>query len=370
MTDGVSATAGAADRALQRRSRLWRPRPRSGSAVASAPFADRPLPCCPFDSPSPRRPRPPRVRRPPSAPGGRCRCARSPRWRRPRRGPGSARTVWRSAPAGRRPTRLRVICTRPSEVTSATWWRVRSRARHSVSRRSTRSRLASSTMSMKSIDDDAADVAQPELADDLLGGLEVVAGDRLLEVAAGAGELAGVDVDDGHRLGAVDHQRAAGGQPHLAVERLEQLLVDPVRAEHVLRADVAVHPVGQLGRDVRHVAVQRVPRVVARDDEAGEVLVELVAHDLDQQVGLLVEQRGRLGPVRAGLLRLVLTASHCACSRRTSRSRASWLTPSDAVRMITPASLGHDLACSMSLRRFRSMSGSLRLMPAAPPEGT
>ena len=33
-------------------------------------------------------------------------------------------------------------------------------------------------------DDDAADVAQPELAHDLLGGLEVVLGDRLLEVAA------------------------------------------------------------------------------------------------------------------------------------------------------------------------------------------
>ncbi len=33
-------------------------------------------------------------------------------------------------------------------------------------------------------DDDAADVAQPELADDLLGGLEVVLGDGLLEVAA------------------------------------------------------------------------------------------------------------------------------------------------------------------------------------------
>src|SRR4029079_11411047 len=31
-------------------------------------------------------------------------------------------------------------------------------------------------------DDDPADVTEPELADDLLGGLEVVAGDRLLEV--------------------------------------------------------------------------------------------------------------------------------------------------------------------------------------------
>ena len=48
------------------------------------------------------------------------------------------------------PIRLRVICTRPSEVTSATWWRVRSRPRHSTRRRTTRSRLDSRTMSMKS----------------------------------------------------------------------------------------------------------------------------------------------------------------------------------------------------------------------------
>ena len=137
------------------------------------------------------------------------------------------------------PTRLRVICTRPSEVTSETWCRVRSRPRHSVRRRSTRSRFDSEDHVDEVDDDHAADVAQPELADDLLGGLEVVAGDRLLEVAAGAGELAGVDVDDGHRLGAVDDQGAARGQPHLAVERLGQLLVDAVRGEHVARAGVA-----------------------------------------------------------------------------------------------------------------------------------
>ena len=108
--------------------------------------------------------------------------------------------------------------------------------------------------------DDAADVAQPQLAHDLLGRFEVVAGDRLLEVAAGAGELAGVDVDDRHRLGAVDHQRAARRQPHLAVERLEQLLVDPVGAEDVLVADVAVHAVGELGRDVRQGSRAACPR--------------------------------------------------------------------------------------------------------------
>ena len=106
-------------------------------------------------------------------------------------------------------------------------------------------------------DDDAADVAQPQLAHDLLGGLEVVAGDGLLQVAAGAGELAGVDVDDGHRLGAVDDQRAARRQPHLAVHRLGQLLVDAVHREHVRAVRrgglVLRQPRNKLGRNGIHV---------------------------------------------------------------------------------------------------------------------
>ncbi|TWG94861.1 hypothetical protein L615_005200000210 [Nocardioides sp. J9] len=142
-------------------------------------------------------------------------------------------------------------------------------------------------------DDDAADVAQPELAHDLLGRLEVVLGDGLLEVAAGAGELAGVDVDDGHRLGAVDDQRATGGQPDLAVEALGDLLVDPVRREDVglvVAGLVVLEPVGQVGGDVVDVLLDRGPRLVALDDEPGEVLGEQVADDLEGQVRLAVEQ--------------------------------------------------------------------------------
>src|SRR5660397_267669 len=53
-------------------------------------------------------------------------------------------------------------------------------------------------------DDDAADVAQAKLPHDLFGRFEVVEGHRLFERAALADELAGVDVDDRHGLGAVD----------------------------------------------------------------------------------------------------------------------------------------------------------------------
>ncbi len=108
------------------------------------------------------------------------------------------------------------------------WCLVRSRPRHSSRRRSTSSRLLSSTMSMKSITMMPPIVAQPELADDLLGGLQVVPGHRLFEVAALPGELPGVDVDDRHGLGVIDHKLEPPlGSHTLRSSALASLLVDP-----------------------------------------------------------------------------------------------------------------------------------------------
>ncbi|KZE94151.1 hypothetical protein AVP42_01362 [Agromyces sp. NDB4Y10] len=143
-------------------------------------------------------------------------------------------------------------------------------------------------------DDDAADVAESQLADDLLRRLEVVLGDRLLEVAAGADELARVDVDDGHRLGAVDDQRTAGRQPHLALERLLDLLGDAELVERVALALVGLDALEQVRRDLAEVLLDRAARLVAGDDHLLEVLVEDVADDLDEQVGLGVQERRRL----------------------------------------------------------------------------
>ena len=146
-------------------------------------------------------------------------------------------------------------------------------------------------------DDHAADVAQPHLAHDLLGGLEVVARHRFLEVAPRAGELAGVDVDDGHRLGVLDDQRAARREPHLPVECLRQLLVDAMHHEGVgsvgVRSFEPLDAFHEVGCDRADVALDQVPRLVAFDHELLEILVEQVTHDANQQVGFLVERARR-----------------------------------------------------------------------------
>src|SRR5712691_3519202 len=149
-------------------------------------------------------------------------------------------------------------------------------------------------------DDDAAHVAQPELADDLLGGFEVVPGDGLLQVPALPGELARVHVDDRHGLGLVDDEGPAARQPDLALQRLGQLLVDAVVGECVPVALPAGEPFGQVRGDVLDVLVDHVPGLVTGHHELAEVLVEHVPDHADGQVGLAVEQRGRAG--RLGLL--------------------------------------------------------------------
>ena len=99
-------------------------------------------------------------------------------------------------------------------------------------------------------DDDAADVAQAQLADDLVGRLQVGLGDRVLEpgTLAAADERARVDVDDGQRLGVIDHQIAAAGQIDSARERGGEHVLDPEGLEQGRGLLPQVDLLDQLGR--------------------------------------------------------------------------------------------------------------------------
>src|SRR5690606_38066253 len=82
-------------------------------------------------------------------------------------------------------------------------------------------------------DDEAAEVAQAELAGDDLAGREVGMEDDLILVLA-ADVLAAVDVDGGEGLGFVDDEEAAVLEPDLAAEGLLELLLDLEDFEDVL----------------------------------------------------------------------------------------------------------------------------------------
>ena len=156
-------------------------------------------------------------------------------------------------------------------------------------------------------DDDPADVAQPQLADDLLDRLEVVLRDRVLEPAravalrARADEPAGVDVDHGERLGVVEDQVAARGKVDAPVERRPDLLLDAERLQQRLALLVARDAVDHVRRGLLQVADDPLVRAVVVDEQPLEVAGEEVARDAQRQLGLLVDQRRRLGLLRARL---------------------------------------------------------------------
>ena len=138
-------------------------------------------------------------------------------------------------------------------------------------------------------DDNAADVAQTQLTDNLLSSFQVVLGDGLLQVAAATSELAGVHIHHGHGFSAVNHQRTTRRQVHLTVQSLRQLLVDAVVVEEVVLTIPLLQAGNQVRRHVGHVRLDGIPGVLALNDHRGEVLVEDVTDGLNHQVGLLVE---------------------------------------------------------------------------------
>jgi hypothetical protein len=113
-------------------------------------------------------------------------------------------------------TRLRVIATRPKSLNCSTFDGARST--FSSSSRAwaiTRLRLLALVHVDEVDDDDAAEVAQANLADDLGDGVEVGLDDGVFEARRLADVLAGVDVDGDQRFGLVDDDGAAGLEPDL-----------------------------------------------------------------------------------------------------------------------------------------------------------
>ena len=155
-------------------------------------------------------------------------------------------------------------------------------------------------------DDDAADVAQPQLADDLLHGLEVVLRDRVLEpaarvLAAGADEAARVHVDDRERLRVVEDEVTARGKIDAAAERRLDLLLDAEVLHQRRLLLVADDALDHVRRGLLEIARDALERLVVVDVGLLEVAGEEVAGDAQRQLGLLVDELGRRGLLRLRL---------------------------------------------------------------------
>ena len=90
-------------------------------------------------------------------------------------------------------------------------------------------------------DDQAGEVAQPQLPGDFLGGLEIGLERGILDVVL-AGRAAGIDVDRDQRLGLVDHDVAAGAQLHGRREHRIELALDTHAREQRLAVAILSAP--------------------------------------------------------------------------------------------------------------------------------
>src|SRR5881394_919633 len=146
--------------------------------------------------------------------------------------------------------------------------------------------------------DDAAEVAQAQLARDGLGGFQVGLENRVVEVPA-ADIAAGIHVDRRHRLGLVDDEVAAGLQVDAARERALDLVLDVVELEERSLAGVVLDAADEL----RHVALGEggeLLEVLARIDQhaAGTGADHVAQHALRERE-ILVKDLRRLRTLRA-----------------------------------------------------------------------
>ena len=149
-------------------------------------------------------------------------------------------------------------------------------------------------------DDDAAQVAQPQLARDRLRRLQVGAEDGFLEVAL-AEERTRVHVDRGHRLGLVDHQVTARLQRHLLVQRAADLVLHPVQVEDRAVAGVQLDLLGQHRHVLGDERLQPVVGVARIHPHLLHVAADQVAHRAQRQAQVFVDDRAGAGLAAAAL---------------------------------------------------------------------
>ena len=143
-------------------------------------------------------------------------------------------------------------------------------------------------------DDDAAEVAQPDLAHDLLDGVQVGLDDGVFQArGALAHVLAGVDVDGHQRLGVVDDDVAARLQPDLGLQGPVDLPLHAHLVEDGGVLGVELDAVGERGLEVRHELDHLGVLFFVVDPDALVLLGEMVAQQALHQAQVMVEQGGR-----------------------------------------------------------------------------
>src|SRR5579859_551943 len=134
-------------------------------------------------------------------------------------------------------------------------------------------------------DDDAAEVAQANLPDDLLDGFEVGLDDGVFEARGTlADELAGVDVDGDEGFGVVDDDVTAGLEPDFGAERFVELVLNAELFEDGLFFGVELDAAGELRLEAADEFDDLAVLLFAIDPDGGEIVADVIAKDAFDEI--------------------------------------------------------------------------------------
>ena len=139
-------------------------------------------------------------------------------------------------------------------------------------------------------DDDAAEVAQTNLADDLGNGIEVGLDDGVFEACGLADVLAGVDVDRDEGFGLVDDDGPAGFEPDLGAKSLVDLFGDAELLEERGLLGVELDAADERGLEALQETQDALIVGLGVDPDGGEVVGDLVAKDAFDEVEIVIDE--------------------------------------------------------------------------------
>ena len=139
-------------------------------------------------------------------------------------------------------------------------------------------------------DDDAADIAQPDLACHLACRFDVRAQDGALGIAL-AGITSRIHIDRDERFRRLDDQVAAGRQFHALLEEIADLRLDVVGVEERSLILIEFDARDQLGIDLLQVLFDFVVEHLGVNEQQVDFVRQQVAHDPASKAGLPLHQR-------------------------------------------------------------------------------
>ena len=143
--------------------------------------------------------------------------------------------------------------------------------------------------------DQAADIPQPQLSGDLVGGFQVGLQGGFLDVRA-LGGTGGVDVDGHQCFGGIDNDGAAGRQFHFPFERGLDLGFDLETGEQRDLLVIEFDLVLVVGHHLLDEGLGFLEHLFGVDQHLADVLAQVVADGADDDIGFLIDQeRGFAG---------------------------------------------------------------------------